>query len=430
MIKRTVDVSLAMMGIVLFSPGFLLLAWLVFCEDRGPIFFRQKRLGKNRQYFTVIKFRTMRNGRITRIGRYLRLIGLDEIPQLANVLAGQMSVVGPRPLMEEDVNRLGWNSRTYDTRWSISPGVTGLAQIYAGKGKKLSWFFDQYYVVHRSLLLDVKIIFISFCMNLIGKYRIRRWLYNRRKQGKYNWSRWLNLFAQRSARGVAEIECKHQYQNLPSSLAKSLAIFQLGESGGGTVIEQVKRSKIKEANKTYAKAMEYFVAEEHRHAAILAQCVNALGGTLVQKNWTDGLFVFGRRLLGLRLKILVLLAAEVVGICYYRLIASRLPFSKLEKCLHDIVNDEQSHLVFHCEFLRSQIKSRWAKTLFSLTWFGVTGLAMIVVYIDHRQAMRDLNLPARLVFARWIQHVLMANELVVARKPRYTRLSLIDRQYI
>ena len=77
--------------------------------------------------------------------------------------------------------------------------------------------------------------------------------------------------------------------------------------------------------------MAYFVEEEHRHANILAMCVRLLGGTLVKKNWTAGLFVFARRLIGLRLKVLVLLAAEVVGLCYYHLLAVQLPASRLRE---------------------------------------------------------------------------------------------------
>ena len=107
---------------------------------------------------------------------------------------------------------------------------------------------------------------------------------------------------------------------MPGSLARSLAVFELGESGGGTIVEQARRSGIEAIDDDYADALALFVDEEHRHADILAICVRMLGGTLIRKNWTATLFVFARRLIGLRLKILVLLAAEWVGRRLIRLI--------------------------------------------------------------------------------------------------------------
>jgi len=89
--------------------------------------------------------------------------------------------------------------------------------------------------------------------------------------------------------------------------------------------------------------MQLFVKEEHRHAEILAICIRNLGGNLIRQNWTARLFVFGRRLIGLRLKVLVLLAAEVVGICYYHLLATRLPPTRLKSLLAQLVNDERAH---------------------------------------------------------------------------------------
>src|SRR5439155_845249 len=92
-------------------------------------FFRQPRVGYRRRPFSILKFRSMRDGRPTRIGRVLRANGLDEVPQFINILRGEMSGVGPRPLTAEDVDRLGWTSADVDFRWQVKPGLTGLAQL-------------------------------------------------------------------------------------------------------------------------------------------------------------------------------------------------------------------------------------------------------------------------------------------------------------
>ena len=114
------------------------------------------------------------------------------------------------------------------------------------------------------------------------------------------WREWKELFLSRSKRPLPAAEPLRKYRNLPASLAASLAIFQLGESGGGTVIDQARVSKLPHINDDYAAAMALFVAEEHRHADILALCVDQPGGQLIRKNWTAKLFVAARRLMGLR----------------------------------------------------------------------------------------------------------------------------------
>src|SRR5690606_2482111 len=111
-------------------------------DDGGPVLFTQTRVGADRTPFRIYKFRTMRDGKTTRVGRWLRATGLDELPQLVNMLLGDMSLIGPRPLTFEDVARLGWDDGRHDVRFSVRPGVIGLAQLYAGRGKRLSWFLD------------------------------------------------------------------------------------------------------------------------------------------------------------------------------------------------------------------------------------------------------------------------------------------------
>ena len=215
------------------------------------------------------------------------------------------------------------------------------------------------------------------------------------------WKHFKNLFEQRSDRPLPPLEADLDYTQLPRSLARSLAVFQLGESGGGTVVSQARASRLDAVDDDYAGALAHFVAEEHRHASMLAICVRLLGGDLIRFNWTARLFVFGRRLIGLRLKILVLLAAEVVGLCYYRLIASRLPPCNLKNWLLEIAEDEASHLEFHCAFLKSQVRGPVSRFIFRAAWWSLMTVSELVVLLDHRNALRDMYIDRSDVRVAW-----------------------------
>lgn len=228
-----------------------------------------------------------------------------------------------------------------------------------------------------------------------------------------NWNRWFAFFDERAKRPMPRLDTTTDYSAVPASLARSLAVFQLGESGGGTVVAQARQSRHVDEPAIYADCLERFVAEEHRHADLLAMCVRMLGGDLLRRNWTAGLFVFGRRLMGLRLKVLVLLAAEVVGICYYMAIAAKLPPSPLRQWLSQIVDDERAHLEFHSAFLRSQITSPWRRRLFVVVWRLVMTAAGVVVMLDHRRTIRDLGLGRLLLWDRWMAIADLAEKLVV-----------------
>ncbi len=229
---------------------------------------------------------------------------------------------------------------------------------------------------------------------------------------KPNWAHWRRRFKARSDRGLPKLDTTGDYSRLPPSLARSLAVFQLGESGGGTVIEQARTSTLASVDDDYAEAVSLFVDEEHRHANILAMCVRLLGGELIRRNWTQRLFLFGRRLIGLRLKVLVLLAAEVVGICYYSSIAAKLRPGAVRNWLYDLVQDERSHLEFHCLFLQAQVTSGLRRRLFVTVWRSVMFAAAIVVMIDHRRTIRDLDLGFKRTWQRWMAFSQMAERLV------------------
>jgi len=230
-----------------------------------------------------------------------------------------------------------------------------------------------------------------------------------------NWTHWRNFFAARRHRpDVRLLANEPQLAGIPASLARSLAIFQLGESGGGTVVEQARRSRLPSAGEDYAEAVALFVAEEHRHAELLACCVRALHGRLLDRNWTARLFVSGRRLVGLRLKVTVLLAAEIVGICYYQLLAGGLPDSELRSVLREIAADEKAHLRFHCDFLHAQMRTHLHRHLFVIGWRALMLAAALVVLIDHRAALRDLGIPPRRVWKRWALYSRTAEARIVA----------------
>jgi lipopolysaccharide/colanic/teichoic acid biosynthesis glycosyltransferase len=176
MSRRAFDLAMLPVAALVFAPVAAPIAAAVLVDDGRPLFFRQARLGLRRRSFHVLKFRTMRDGQVTRVGAWLRRTGLDELPQLFNILRGEMSFVGPRPLTPADVCRLGWTSPRYDFRWRLRPGLTGLAQIRAGVGARSSLAWDRLYGRHRDLVLDVGLLGITFLMNLAGKTRVKRLL--------------------------------------------------------------------------------------------------------------------------------------------------------------------------------------------------------------------------------------------------------------
>ena len=112
--------------------------------------------------------------RMTKTGRILRKTSLDELPQFINVLRGEMSAVGPRPLVEADVVRLGWTTSRYDFRWRVRPGLTGLAQVVGPRTSRATLFLDRTYVGRQNLWLDVRLIALSFAVNALGKRRVRQ----------------------------------------------------------------------------------------------------------------------------------------------------------------------------------------------------------------------------------------------------------------
>jgi lipopolysaccharide/colanic/teichoic acid biosynthesis glycosyltransferase len=176
--KRIFDVCGAVAGLLFFGPLMLCVAGAIVLDDGRPVLFRQPRLGRGRRPFEILKFRSMRDGRITRVGRVLRATGLDELPQFLNILRGDLSAVGPRPVTESDAARFGWVGPSSAARWRVNPGLTGLGQL-AGRSPAESIHLDRAYSRRRSLTFDCRIIAMSFVVNLLGKSRARRLLFGR-----------------------------------------------------------------------------------------------------------------------------------------------------------------------------------------------------------------------------------------------------------
>ena len=179
MAKRLFDISFSLMALSLFALPMVVIALILRYKEGHGVFFRQIRIGKEKRKFEILKFQTLVNEVATPTGRVLRRTGIDEWPQFINVLRGEMSIVGPRALTAADIKRLGWDDTFHAKRWDIKPGISGYAQLYGGQHKKTSWFWDMRYLKDGNLLIDLAILFLSFLMNLFGKTRIRRMIFQK-----------------------------------------------------------------------------------------------------------------------------------------------------------------------------------------------------------------------------------------------------------
>jgi lipopolysaccharide/colanic/teichoic acid biosynthesis glycosyltransferase len=195
--KRLLDVTLSGAGLVLSSPLWLALAAAIKLEDGGPVFYSQDRAGEGGRTFQAWKFRSMipdaekhvgavqateHDPRVTRIGRLMRATAMDELPQLWNIFAGDMSFVGPRALRPGEIEVLGNGALEaledvpgYEHRARVRPGLTGIAQIYAPRDvpRRHKFRYDRLYVERQSLWLDVRLIATSFWITFRGRWETR-----------------------------------------------------------------------------------------------------------------------------------------------------------------------------------------------------------------------------------------------------------------
>jgi lipopolysaccharide/colanic/teichoic acid biosynthesis glycosyltransferase len=196
-LKRPFDIALSGLGLVVSAPLWMVIPLAIRLEDRGPVLYPQERVGRNGRIFKALKFRSMikdaetasgpvqavaRDPRVTRVGRILRATAMDELPQLVNILKGDMSFVGPRALRPNEREVNGGASALplagipgYAARHAVRPGLTGLAQVYLpGETPRSKKFrYDLFYIRNRSFWLDLKLIALSFWITFRGKWESR-----------------------------------------------------------------------------------------------------------------------------------------------------------------------------------------------------------------------------------------------------------------
>lgn len=173
-LKRVIDFILSLIGLIVLSPVFIILCIWIKLDSKGPIFFRQKRVGKNKKHFNILKFRTMYidtpkdmpthmlsnpDQYITKAGKFLRKTSLDELPQIINILKGEMAIIGPRPALWNQDDLIAQRDK-YGAN-DIKPGLTGWAQINGRDELEIDVkaSLDGYYVEHMSFSFDVKCFF-------------------------------------------------------------------------------------------------------------------------------------------------------------------------------------------------------------------------------------------------------------------------------
>ena len=188
-IKRAFDVLVSFLGLILLSPVFLVVYIRLRQQNDGPVLFRQERIGLGGRPFNILKFRTMRvdserqgtpqlartgDDRLTPAGKFLREHHLDELPQLWNVLVGDMSFVGPRPERKYFIDKIMAENSDYELLYQIRPGITSMATIYNGYTDTMEKMLirlqmDLEYLQHRSLWLDIKVITTTVKLLINGK---------------------------------------------------------------------------------------------------------------------------------------------------------------------------------------------------------------------------------------------------------------------
>lgn len=190
-IKRILDVIFSLLGLIILSPILLITAIAIKLESRGPVIFKQKRIGKDGEVFNIYKFRSMvvgaekigtgvysRKGdnRVTKVGNFIRMTSIDELPQLVNILKGEMSIIGPRPVLTYHPWKYEEYTKEQLKRFNVRPGVTGWAQVHGRKD--VEWCerinLDIYYVENISFWLDIKIFFKTILQVLSMKDNVNK----------------------------------------------------------------------------------------------------------------------------------------------------------------------------------------------------------------------------------------------------------------
>jgi len=190
MLKRGFDVLLSALGLIVSLPLWAVIALAIKLQDNGPVFYRQQRVGKDGRLFTGLKFRSMvsdadkrwgavpakqNDPRITKVGKLLRATAMDELPQLWNILRGDMSFVGPRPEWIELFKQFRREIPRFDLRHKVKPGLTGLAQVYGHSeiSRRHKLRYDLLYARRQSFWLDIRLVLLSFAVTFAGRWERR-----------------------------------------------------------------------------------------------------------------------------------------------------------------------------------------------------------------------------------------------------------------
>lgn len=206
------------------------------------------------------------------------------------------------------------------------------------------------------------------------------------------WEQWRRLFEARASRATPQSIAS---PTLPEAsrrqLVRSLRIFQIGETGEGRIVHEIQKVQCLDIDDHYRAALALIIAEEGRHARMLGLCVRALGGEPIGSTWTERLFTWGRRAAGVHAKLVVLFAAEVVGIAFYGALGRALPPGELRDRLADIGRDEVAHYQFHTDFFRQYRAHALKWPLFVTVWWAVGVACTTVLMMDHGRTLRAVG---------------------------------------
>ena len=219
--------------------------------------------------------------------------------------------------------------------------------------------------------------------------------------------KWIQFFEENkrhadSTRPDFSVPCELDEGPALSHLRKSLAVFQLGETGEGTALKKFAKRFSVDGTSDYSQAVALFVGEEKRHATYLAEAVSHLGGNLISTQWTNVVFRFVRRMINLEFELQILMTAEIVGLGYYALLGEEVPDKGIKSLCKRLASDEVGHLRFHADFFRTRFTNARPTLIKLWRWqFRLIFTAVLsVAWWDHRNALRAFDISRSNLFRR------------------------------
>lgn len=216
------------------------------------------------------------------------------------------------------------------------------------------------------------------------------------------WRAWRRHFEANDTRPLPQIDPPALPAAVLEPLRVTIAKLQLGETGEGRIAKQIDHVAFVGVDDDYRQSVKLFIKEEGRHARILGDALRAVGGRPLVCDVGSQLFTWARRLAGVRMKLLVMLVAEIVGITCYGAIVGALPASSFRRALEGIHSDETFHLPFHCDFFRSQVTSGLGRAVFGVLFWTIGVCALLTVLAEHRRTFGALGVPIGAVTGRFV----------------------------